>query len=120
MASIKLSIQSESDNASVFLRLSIRRGFYIKRKTGIAINSKDWSSTSGLPKQNNPKNKNLASKLRKLTTYILDRLNESNSIGDEIDGEWLSHSIDVFFNRAQEKGSKSEFLIDNINQEENK
>ena len=114
MASIKLSIQSESDNASVFLRLSIRRGFYIKRKTGIAINSKDWSSTSGLPKQNNPNNKNLTSKLRKLTTYILDRLNESNSIGDEIDGEWLSHSIDVFFNRAQEKGGKSEFLIDNI------
>ena len=79
MASIKLSIQSESDNASIYLRLSIRRGFYLKRKTGIAINSKDWSSTTGLPKQNNPNNKNLSSKLRKLNTYILDRFNESNN-----------------------------------------
>ena len=114
MASIKLSIQSESENASIFLRLSIRRGFYIKRKTGISINSKDWSKSTGLPKQNNPKNKNLTSQLRKLISHVLDSLNNDLTKGVEVDGDWLNNTIDVFFNRAVKTGSQSELLVDNI------
>jgi integrase len=114
MASIKLSIQSESENASIFLRLSIGRGFYIKRKTGISINSKDWSKSTGFPKQNNPKNKNLTSQLRKLISYVLDSLNNDLTKGVEVDGDWLNNAIDVFFNRAVKTGSQSELLVDNI------
>ena len=114
MASIKLSIQSDSENASIFLRLSIRRGFYIKRKIGISINSKDWSKATGFPKQNNPKNKNLTSQLRKLTSHVLDNLNNDWINGVEIDGDWLVNTIDVFFNRAVKTGSQSDLLVDNI------
>jgi len=114
MASIKLSIQSDNDNASIFLRLSIKRGFYIKRKIGVSINSKDWSTATGLPKQNNPHNKNVTSRLRKLTTHVLDSLNDDLTKGIDIDGDWLNNTIDVFFNRAVRNGSQSELLVDNI------
>ncbi|MCF6350030.1 MAG: phage integrase SAM-like domain-containing protein [Flavobacteriaceae bacterium] len=114
MASIKLSIQSKSDNAQIYLRLSISRGFYIKRKIGLSINSKDWSNTTGLPKQNNPTNKNFTTKLKDLTNTILKNLNEANSKGLEINGDWLSYRIDLYFNRVQEKGTQSNLLTDTI------
>lgn len=114
MASIKLSIQSKSDNAQIYLRLSISRGFYLKRKIGLSINSKDWSSATGLPKQNNPKNKNLTTKLKDLSNNILQNLNDANSKGEEIDGNWLSYRIDLYFNRVQEIGKQSDYLLDSL------
>lgn len=114
MASIKLSIQSKSDNAQIYLRLSISRGFYLKRKIGLSINSKDWSSATGLPKQNNPTNKNLTTKLKDLSNNILQNLNEAHSKGVEVNGDWLSYHIDLYFNRVQEIGKQSDYLIDSL------
>lgn len=112
MASIKLSIQSKSDNAQIYLRLSISKGFYLKRKIGLSIKSKDWSSATGLPKQNNPTNKNLTIKLKDLSNTVLKNLNEASAKGDEINGDWLSYRIDLYFNRVQEIGKQSNLLID--------
>ena len=114
MATIKLSIQSKSDNAQIYLRLSISRGFYLKRKIGLSINSKDWSAATGLPKQNNPTNKNLTTKLKDLSNTILKNLNDANSKGEEINGNWLSYCIEFYFNRVQEIGKQSDMLIDNL------
>lgn len=114
MASIKLSLQSDNENASIFLRLSIKRGFYIKRKIEVSINSMDWSKSTGFPKQNNPKNKNLTTELRRLITHVLDTLNKDHSKGIEINGDWLSHTINIFYNRAKKYGAQSELLVDNI------
>jgi integrase len=114
MASIKLQLQSKSINAPIYLRLSIKRGFYLKRKTGLSINPKEWSTSTGLPKQNNPVNKNLATKLRDLTTTILKDLNNANSNGTEVTGEWLKYRIDLFFERVQEVGTQSNLLLDSL------
>ena len=99
MATLKYLLQSKSDNAPIYLRLSINREKSIKRKTGLQINPSDWSSTTGLPKQNNPQNKNLNSKLRKLEIFIIDSFNEANSEGVEINGDWLNYCIDSHFKR---------------------
>ena len=114
MASIKLQLQSKSENAPIYLRLSIKRDFYLKRKTGLNINPKDWSDKTGLPKQNNPTNKNLTSKLRNLTNTIFQNLNDANSSGTEINGDWLNYRIDLYFNRVQEIGKESNLLTDSI------
>lgn len=113
MATIKYRLHSKTENAPIYLRLSLGRAKtekgekpkYIsyQRKIGLSINSKDWSAT-GLPKQNNPTNKNLTTNLRKLTTSILQDLNDANSIGTEVNGEWLSYRIDLYYNRVEEKG----------------
>lgn len=109
MATLKFVLQSKSDNAPIYLRLSVKRGKIIYRKTGLFVSPKNWSSTTGLPKQNNTANKNLTSQLRKLNTYVLDNLNNANTIN----GDWLLHHIDVFFNRKNED-NKSQFVVDAI------
>jgi len=113
MATIKFILQSNSDNAPIYLRLSLSRQKSIKRKTGLIINHKDWSKTTGLPKQNNSSNKNLTTDLRKLSTTILDNLNNASIQGIEVSGDWLVHNIDLHFGRIADK-NKSELVTDNI------
>ncbi len=112
MATIKYQLQSKSDNAPIYLRLSIGRDLkkstkekpvYIsfKRKTSLSINPKNWSAKTGLPKQNYSDEKNITSKLRGLTRFILDEVNDANSKGIELNGEWLQTKIDLKFNKAE-------------------
>ena len=106
MATIKYLLQSKSEIAPIYLRLSLGRvkgekSKYIsfKRKTGLNINPKDWSIDKSLPKQNIAANKKMASRLRGLSKAILDDLNDANSENVEVSGEWLNTHIDIFFKR---------------------
>lgn len=101
MASIKYSIQSKSDSASIYLRLSMGKSNYIKSRIGLTIDANNWSSRTGLPKQNNTDNKEFTNKLNKLKIFILDQVNTANSIGEEITNKWLLDKIDFHFNRNQ-------------------
>jgi len=111
MATIKYQLQSKSNNAPIYLRLSINRTKYIKRKTGLFIAFKDWGK--GLPKQNNPYNKNLTTDLKGLENIILKNFNTDNSKGIEIDGDWLINKIDIHFKRISEN-TQSELVTDAI------
>lgn len=113
MATIKFFINAKTDNAQINLKLSVRRGMTPKRKTGLFINPKDWSDTTNLPKQTTAANKNLSTKLSKLSTYVLDKANNAISKGDIINGNWLQFAIDLFFERATEN-QKSELVTDAI------
>jgi hypothetical protein len=74
MATIKYLLQSNSQNAPIYLRLSLARNTTVKRKTGLHINFKNWSSATGLPKQNNSINKNITSKLNTLRIFEANTL----------------------------------------------
>ena len=100
MATIKYILQSKSSNAPIYLRLSLGRGKSFKRKTSLSINPKNWSD-KGYPKQTTAENKNLASDLRGLNSFILDQINIANSVGTEINGEWLKSKIDLHFNKFE-------------------
>lgn len=113
MATIKFLLQSKSDNAPIYLRLSISRGKILYRKTGLFINPKEWSESTGLPKQNNPDNKNLSTDLRDLKSKILKDLNKANSKGVEVSGDWLINKIDLHFKRISQT-SQSEYITDVI------
>jgi len=113
MASIKFRLHSKKENAPIYLRLSISRNNTFERKTGLQIDFKDWSTSTSLPKQNNPNNKNLTSKLRGLEHYLQKQLNDANSEGVEVDSVWLQFKIDLHFKRTNER-KQSEYLIDAI------
>ena len=100
MATIKYLLQSKSENAPIYLRLSLGRGKLYKRKTSLSISPKEWSDT-GQPKQTTASNKNLASKLRKLKDFVLDEVNNANTNGVEINGGWLQSKIDLHFNKTE-------------------
>ncbi|MCI0922521.1 tyrosine-type recombinase/integrase [Sphingobacterium rhinopitheci] len=112
MAKVKFLIQSSSINSQIYLRLSLGRGKVLKKKTGLTINSKDWSAITSLPKQNDAVNKALFTQLKSLETNIYDKLNIDSLLHDTIDSNWLEEQINIFFNRS----SKNEFnlLIDYI------
>ena len=112
MATIKYEILSKSENAPIYLRLSIKRGLSPRTKTGLHINPKDWSSTS-YPKTNIDTNKKLKSDLQKLETYILNKVNNANSEGIVISTTWLKHNIDLHFGRITET-TQSNLLTDAI------
>ncbi|MBN4070749.1 phage integrase SAM-like domain-containing protein [Olleya sp. AH-315-F22] len=113
MATIKFILQSKKEIAPIYLRLSLGRGNSIKRKTGLNINPKKWSGKTGLPLQNYADEKNLTTDLLELKTFISKKLNEANSKGVEITGEWLIHNIDLKFERITET-KQSELITDAI------
>lgn len=112
MATVKYLLQSNSISSNIYLRLSNGRGKVYKRRIGLSINSKDWSQ-KGLPKQNTSTNKNLTTTLLALKNDVLKRLNDDNTQGVTINGDWLSNVIDIHFKRVNES-NKSEFVIDAI------
>lgn len=114
MATLKFILQSKSENAPIYLRLSNgRKNPIIYRKIGLSINHLDWSKTTGLPKQTTPNNKKLSTKLKKLNTYVIEKLNDVDTENETLNGNWLKFQIDLFFERITEN-KKSELIIDAI------
>jgi integrase len=112
MATVKYQLLSESENAPIYLRLSVKRGLSPRTKTGLHIAPKNWS-TSNYPKTTTAKNKKLKSDLQKLKTSILDEVNNANSTGETINTSWLKYKIDLFFERITEN-TQSDLLTDAI------
>ncbi|MFB9056857.1 tyrosine-type recombinase/integrase [Mariniflexile ostreae] len=113
MATAKFRLLTKSNNAPIYLGLSIKRGLTPRVKTGLFINPSEWSTSTGLPKQNYNSNKNLSTDLLDLKNYILKKYNDASKNGVEVGTPWLKHNIDVFFNRANET-NQSELLTDAI------
>ena len=106
MATIKYLLRNKSNNSNIYVRFSNGRDSDFMRKTGLVIDSSDWSK-KGMPKQNNASNKNLTVDLNNLRTFILSRLNADNSKGVVISADWLLHIIDVYFQRVSENKTET-------------
>ncbi|WP_299055346.1 phage integrase SAM-like domain-containing protein [uncultured Polaribacter sp.] len=109
MATIKYILQSKSNNAPIYLRLSLGRGKVFKRKTSLSIKPINWSD-KGYPKQTTAENKNLASQLRGLNSFVLDQVNISETNGENIDGNWLKSIINLHFNKSEIE--ELDYLVD--------
>jgi hypothetical protein len=120
MAKIKFLLQSKSENAQIYVRVSISQKVSIKKKTGFTINSKDWSETTGLPKQNNPENKKLSNNLKKLDPFVIGNLNNDLAGGVLIDAYWLENQINNCFKRVVKTDTgllinHLQYILDNAN-----
>lgn len=121
MATIQFRVRSKANkNVSIKVRLSIDRNNVFELNTSFSINPKDWSETTGLPKQTNPENKILSSNLKKLDSFITKNLNTDLGNGILIDSNWLELKINDCFNRVikTDKGiltNHIQYIIDNAN-----
>ncbi len=100
MATVRYLLQGKSNPTSIYLRFSIERDNTPKRKTGLVIDPKDWSTSTHLPKQNSAENKKLISQLQKLENHLLDRYNDDYASGVQINGDWLTNQINSFFKQG--------------------
>jgi len=101
MATVKYLIRTQSENAQIYIRFTNGRTTKLQKKTGFVIDSKNWSASTNLPKQNTPENKNLISKLNQLSNYVFDRFNNDISNNVLIDSNWLDNCINTCFNRVE-------------------
>jgi len=113
MASIKFQIIGKTESVSIHLRLSVSRLINLRAQTGLFINPKEWSNTTHLPKQNTAYNKNLTEDLNDLKIFIMKKVNNAQKENITINKDWLSHNIDVHFERTTEK-KQSELITDAI------
>ncbi|WP_278034196.1 phage integrase SAM-like domain-containing protein [Flavobacterium nitratireducens] len=121
MATIQFRLRSKANkNVSIKVRLSLNRDNVFELNTGFTINPKDWSETTGLPKQNNETNKKISNDLKKLDSYISNNLNTDLGNGVLIDSNWLEIKINDCFNRVVKTDSSLlinhiQYIIDNAN-----
>lgn len=102
MATVKFRIRNKtSKNVNIKIYLSLGRGVFIETNSGFSISPKDWSDNTKMPKQNTAENKQIFNKLKKLETYIYDRINDVNSEGGIfLDKNWLDQQINECFSRV--------------------
>lgn len=100
MSTIKFVLLQESDNSQIYIRVSAGREINLRKKTGLTINSKDWSKKTNLPKTNDDSNKLLKTKLEELSLFVNKRLNDDLTTGQLITNDWLGHVIDECFQRV--------------------
>lgn len=111
MATVKFRVLHKSDNAQIYLRLSLSRDNVFQSKTGKTINPAFWSSKTSRPIQKLPEFKNLALELNELETFIIKSYNSDYSKGVIFSKEWLDEKINSFYNRIDEKIDDSIFII---------
>ena len=115
MATVNFRIRSSSNkDVQIYAYVSLGRGKMIQTKTDFTINPKNWSESTKRPKQNDASNKALFNSLKKLETYIYEKLNESNSKGEIIDKFWLDNTIQNCFSRGGKDLSDSTLLTSHI------
>ena len=115
MATVKFQLLGKSNPSPIYVRLVISKKQDYRRKTGLKINPDDWGA-KGLPKQNNNAfNKKITLRLKALENKLLEDLNEAIVEDQNINGEWLTFRIDLFFERISIT-KKSELLIDAVDE----
>jgi len=109
MASIKFQIQSKSEQANIYVRISIERGKDWKRKTGYSIDSKFWNNRKGdviaLSNVKDAEKKKILEELGVVLigfkTKLQSSLNNAARNGVLINGDWLQNEIDRINNKKQ-------------------
>lgn len=115
MASVNFRLRSKANkNVSIKVYTSLGRGNMIEVNTGFSINPKDWSETTGRPKQNTAENKLLFNNLKKLESFLFDSINADMGKSVVIDNFWLDAKITECFNRVEKT---DEELISNYIQD---
>ncbi|MDO5510407.1 MAG: phage integrase SAM-like domain-containing protein [Weeksellaceae bacterium] len=110
MATVKYRLQSNSNNAQIYVRFSISRDLVFQEKIGMTICASEWSKEKSLPKQRDAESKALAVKLRALANEIHKSYNEAAMNGARLTKDWFKGVIDSFFNREAKLPENDNFL----------
>ena len=104
-------IQSDSETASIYVRLRMGRSIDVKAKTKFIINSKDWSTAKGQPKNLKDESfKKLNNDLKKLGDNLLNHYN--NTYNKDFNKEQKSNWLKEFLNPPLQATEISNKLVD--------
>jgi integrase len=119
MATVQFRLRSKANkNVSIKVRLLNGKTTDLELNTGFTINPTDWSETTSRPKQNNAGNKQIFSDLKKLESFIFEKLNKDLGNGILIDSYWLENTISECFKRVEKTDTglvtnHIQYIIDN-------
>ena len=114
MATVKFKLRTEqTEQATIYSYLTVKRGKQYLTSTGLTISPKDWKSESksltGFPKNiGNPHIKNLRASLTKLESHLLNEVNRANTIGSVINSDWVKSQILICFDRVTSETEKEQ------------
>lgn len=111
---------NESNNVTISVYLTVKRGKQFLVSTGLTVNPKNWKSESksltGIPKNINDSNiKNLRNDLKKLETHLLNGVNYANANGIILNSKWVKEQIDICFDRQSDEEIKKDKEITKSN-----
>ena len=95
MATVKFYIRSKKNPTNIYVRLTINRENYFRRKTNYFIDPYYWNAKKGMPKNSEIEFKNLGIKLEKLATGIKENYNDAVEKGVDLSNEWLQEQINI-------------------------
>ena len=102
MATIKYLIRSQANrHVPIYFYASLGRGSFFRMKTGFNILPKNWSSVKGFPKPNDEENKRLMERLKSLESFLMEKVNEAQAKGIDIDKSFFERQVDECFNRVK-------------------
>tara|TARA_B110000238_G_scaffold197375_1_gene239841 strand:- start:3905 stop:5263 length:1359 start_codon:yes stop_codon:yes gene_type:complete len=102
-----------TENSTIYVYLTVRRGKQFLKSTGLIINPKNWNSKTksltGFPKNiNDASIKNLKSALNKLETHLLKEVNNANINGTVINSNWVEKQINNCYDRLTKEDELKE------------
>ncbi len=121
MATAKFKLRNDqSENSTIYVYLSVKRGMQFLSSTGLTINPKYWKSDSksltGFPKNvSDPNIKNLKTELLKLEVYLLNEVNVASAKGVIIDSSWVKEQINSCFDRRTQSEIQSQSELIELN-----
>lgn len=103
MAHINFLIQTEKENAPIYVRFRVGRAIDLKVKTELIIKTATWSKTKEGPKSlNDADSKNINKKLTKIKSDISTKYNDVDDL-TKIDSNWLKRIVNPNYQTESEK-----------------
>jgi len=112
MAKVSYKIRSKENKVQpIYIYFSAARGVTPSCKTGLVIQTDNWSTVKKLPKNNDSQNKQITQDLKRLDSHIIECYNTANSNGATINTEWLKKAVDSHFNRSTKEEQDRTTLV---------
>ncbi|KKN50306.1 hypothetical protein LCGC14_0634200 [marine sediment metagenome] len=112
MATINHLVRGSNNPSTIYLRFKHGTAHDYTKSTGYLIDPKNWNNDKKQPYKRTADLKNLATDLAELSNALIKIFN--NTPKDDITSDWLRHQIGVFKGDIKPEKTKSDILVDSI------
>jgi integrase len=104
MAKIGFRLRSKEDKpVSIYVNVRPPSGSMLETRTGLSIHPSYWNSVKQTPKGREANHQQISYTLKDLSLYLEKVINEASSNGVLMNTAWFKKSVELFFNRVEEK-----------------
>jgi integrase len=115
MSTIKYFIKGNKELSQIYIRIRDGRKIDLSTKTGLVIDSVNWSIKKGEVKQTSTfsEKRNLQSRLDKLGRILNEQIHIAKINDFELNREWLNNCIEIFHGKVKNDSTEFIRLINN-------